>query len=157
IGLIHGQFYEICEAAATSCEDLLLELRSYKRKEKLYTQPFKKEKESSLKWWLTIDAQKEPLSELAIKIFSISPSQAVYSVNGSTINTSQLEYTKQQFDDGFADSFNPISEFSAIQLDEINGDNLLIEEIINLSNPAFIGNNDSFIEEQGKTSMHVSM
>ncbi|CAG8796881.1 1105_t:CDS:1, partial [Racocetra fulgida] len=55
------------------------------------------------------------------------------SVNRSTINASQLEYTKQQFDDEFADSFNLISESSTIQLDEINGDNLLIEEIIDLS------------------------
>ncbi|CAG8533305.1 1226_t:CDS:2, partial [Racocetra persica] len=58
----------------------------------------------------------------------------------------------KQFDKEFANSFNPISESSTIQLDEINGDNLLIEEIIDLSNPAFIGNNNLFIEEQGKTN-----
>ena len=52
-----------------SCEDLLMELRAYKRNEKPYTQTFKKEKESALKWWLSLDAQKDSLVELAIKIF----------------------------------------------------------------------------------------
>ncbi|CAG8844078.1 31308_t:CDS:1, partial [Racocetra persica] len=33
---------------------------------------------------------------------------------------------------------------------EINDDKLLIEEIVDISNPAFIGNNNSFIEDQGK-------
>ncbi|CAG8637790.1 16015_t:CDS:2, partial [Racocetra persica] len=41
-------------------------------------------------------------------------------------------------------------------LDEINDDDLLIEEIIDLSNPAFIGNNDSFIEEQSKVSNNIA-
>ncbi|CAG8830838.1 7981_t:CDS:1, partial [Racocetra persica] len=41
--------------------------------------------------------------------------------------------SSQQFDEGFSDSFDPIFESNNIQLDEINGDNLLIEEIIELS------------------------
>ncbi|CAG8802153.1 3634_t:CDS:1, partial [Racocetra fulgida] len=32
----------------------------------------------------------------------------------------QLEFTKKQFDDEFFDSFNPISEFITVQLNEIN-------------------------------------
>jgi hypothetical protein len=67
------------------CEDLLMELRAYHRKEKPYTQIFRKERESPLKWWLSIDAPKDSLSELAIKIFSIPPSQAVCERNFSTL------------------------------------------------------------------------
>ncbi|CAG8619359.1 11924_t:CDS:1, partial [Racocetra persica] len=78
------------------------------------------------------------------------------SVNGSTVNASQLEFTEQQFDKELSDSFNPISESNHIQLDEINDDDLLIEEIIDLSNLAFIGNNDSFIEEQSKVSNNMA-
>ncbi len=68
-----------------SYEDLLTELRTYRHKEKPYTQIFNKEKESPLKWWLSIDAQKDLLAELAIKIFSIPPSQAVCERNFSTL------------------------------------------------------------------------
>ena len=178
-----------------SCEDLLMELRAYRRKEKPYTQKFNKEKESALKWWLSIDAQKDSLVELAIKIFSIPPSQAVCernfstlkwifgdrrtrlnifrleaiakirafcytniknelsfygkellecdlrdSVNGSTVNASQMEFVEQS--EKSSDSFEPISGSCDVQLDEVNDTNLLIDEIIDLSNPAFIGNNN---------------
>ncbi|CAG8834821.1 32549_t:CDS:1, partial [Gigaspora margarita] len=57
---------------------LLIEFHAYKYREKPYTRIFKKEKESLLKWWLSIDAQKDSLAELAIKIFSIPSSQAIY-------------------------------------------------------------------------------
>ena len=57
-----------------SCEDLLTKLHIYRCKEKPYTQTFNKKKELPLKWWFSIDAQKDSLAELAIKIFSILPS-----------------------------------------------------------------------------------
>ncbi|CAG8776529.1 172_t:CDS:2, partial [Racocetra persica] len=66
------------------------------------------------------------------------------------------KFTEQQFDNELSDSFNPIFEFNHIQLDEINDDDLLIEEIIDLSNLAFIGNNVSFIEEQSKVSNNMA-
>ncbi|CAG8849735.1 223_t:CDS:1, partial [Racocetra persica] len=47
------------------------------------------------------------------------------SVNGSTVNASQLEFTTENF----SDSFSPISESCNMQLEEINDDKLLIEEI----------------------------
>ena len=184
-----------------SYEDLLTELRTYRHKEKPYTQIFNKEKESPLKWWLSIDAQKDSLAELAIKIFSIPPSQAVCernfstlkwmfgdrrtrlnifrleamakirafyytnikeelffygkellecdlrdSVNGLTVNSSQLEYI-EQLDKEFSDSFEPISRPCNLQTDDINDTSLSIEDVIDLTNPAFIGNNDSFINK----------
>ncbi|CAG8529892.1 25912_t:CDS:2 [Gigaspora rosea] len=58
-----------------SCKDLLIEFCAYKYRKKPYTQTFKKETESPLKWWLSINAQKDSLAELAIIIFSIPPSQ----------------------------------------------------------------------------------
>ena len=44
-----------------------------------------------------------------------------------------------------SDSFEPISRSRNLQTDDINDTSLSIEEVIDLSNPAFIGNNDSFI------------
>ncbi|CAG8565190.1 2127_t:CDS:2, partial [Racocetra fulgida] len=58
------------------------------------------------------------------------------SVNGSTINSSQLEFEQPE---EISDSFEPIS--GSCNIDMQSGDmdcaNLLIEEIIDLSNPAF--------------------
>ncbi|CAG8794825.1 18089_t:CDS:2, partial [Gigaspora rosea] len=130
-GLKRGQFNQISETAAAmwqelgydeaSCVDLLMELHAYKRKEKPYTQTFKKERESPLNWWL--------------------------------INSSQLEFEQSE---EFSNSFNPISGScnTNMQLDDMDGTNLLIEEIIDLSNPAFIGNNNSFIENQNIVVNH---
>ncbi|CAG8829562.1 22476_t:CDS:2, partial [Gigaspora margarita] len=112
------------------CEDLLIELYIY-----------------------MIDS----LVELAIKIFSIPPSQAKLleydlrdSVNGSTINASQIKFVKQS--EKSSDSFEPIFGSCDMQLDEANNINLLIDEIINLSNLAFNSNNNLFIESQSIAS-----
>ncbi|CAG8810883.1 12461_t:CDS:1, partial [Racocetra persica] len=69
------------------------------------------------------------------------------SVNRSTVNSSQLEF--EQSDELFS-SFEPISEShnNNMQSDDVNNANLLIEEIIDLTNLAFIGNNNSFIGNQ---------
>ncbi|CAG8706144.1 15682_t:CDS:1, partial [Racocetra fulgida] len=69
------------------------------------------------------------------------------SINGSTINSSQLEF--KQSDELF-NSFEPISGSynNNIQSDDMDNTNLLIEEIIDLTNPAFIGNNNLFIGSQ---------
>ncbi|CAG8776835.1 18315_t:CDS:1, partial [Racocetra persica] len=70
------------------------------------------------------------------------------SVNGSTINASQLETIDQNVNE----VFKHISEPYQLQLDSIDDTNLSIEEAIDVSSPLFIGNNDSFIEEQSRTS-----
>ncbi|CAG8537482.1 14099_t:CDS:2, partial [Gigaspora rosea] len=56
----------------------------------------------------------------------------------------------------FSNSFNPISGScnTNMQLDDIDETNLLIEEIIDLSNPAFVGNNNSFFENQNIVINH---
>ncbi|CAG8659301.1 13712_t:CDS:1, partial [Dentiscutata heterogama] len=61
------------------------------------------------------------------------------------MNSSQLEFTIQKFDEDFSNSFNPISEPHNKWLEEINNNKLSIEEIVDISNPAFIGSNNSFI------------
>ncbi|CAG8607851.1 45494_t:CDS:2 [Gigaspora margarita] len=145
--------YKICETAATIWQEL-----GY-------------DKTLLLKWWLSIDAQKDSLAELDIKIFSISPSQAVSfcytniksklnfygkellkcdlrdSVNVSIVNSSQLEFEQSE---EFSNSFELISGSynNNMQSDDMDEVNLLIEEIIDLPIPAFIGNNSSFIENQ---------
>ncbi|RIB07578.1 hypothetical protein C2G38_2214044 [Gigaspora rosea] len=102
---IIGQFCEICETAASmwqdlgydeaSCEDLLTELRAYKRKEKAILKNSKRKKES-------------PLIR-AILLWD-SPHNK--------------------------------------QLEEINYNKLSIEEIVDLSNPAFVGSNNPFVNNQ---------
>ncbi|CAG8655697.1 11754_t:CDS:2, partial [Racocetra fulgida] len=72
------------------------------------------------------------------------------SVNGSTVSASQMEFVEQS--EKSSDSFEPISSYCNIQLDEVNDTNLLIDEVIDLSNPAFVGNNNSFIKSQSMVS-----
>ncbi|CAG8841379.1 17587_t:CDS:1, partial [Racocetra persica] len=59
----------------------------------------------------------------------------------------QLEFEQPK---EISDSFEPIS--GSCNIDMQSGDmdcaNLLIEEIIDLSNPAFVGNNNLFIDNQ---------
>ncbi|CAG8825547.1 36301_t:CDS:1, partial [Racocetra persica] len=57
-----------------------------------------------------------------------------------------MEFVKQS--EKSSDSFEPITEYCNMQLDEVNETNLLIDEVINLSNPAFVNNNNSFIKSQ---------
>ncbi|CAG8527159.1 17472_t:CDS:2 [Dentiscutata heterogama] len=61
-----------------------------------------------------------------------------------------MEFIEQS--EKFSDSFEPISGSCNIRLDELNDTNLLIDEVIDLSNPAFVGNNNSFIESQSMVS-----
>ncbi|CAG8515444.1 4396_t:CDS:1, partial [Dentiscutata heterogama] len=84
--------------------------------------------------------------ELAFYGKELSECNLKDSINGSTVNASQLEFIRQPNED----SFNPISEPSSMQPKEIGDNSLSIEKIIGISNPAFIGNN-AFIEDQGKT------
>ncbi|CAG8645888.1 13204_t:CDS:1, partial [Racocetra fulgida] len=72
------------------------------------------------------------------------------SVNESTVNTSQMEFVEQS--EKSSDSFEPISGYCNMQLDEVNDTNLLINEVIDLSNLAFVGNNNSFIKSQSMVS-----
>ncbi|CAG8798549.1 14432_t:CDS:1, partial [Racocetra fulgida] len=51
------------------------------------------------------------------------------SVNGSTINASQLEI----IDQNFSEEFEHISESCQLQLDNIDGTNLSIEEAVDVS------------------------
>lgn len=88
LGLKKGTFRRICKIASEywkalnndedSCSDLLDDLRKYKRNQDPFDMEYKKESETSLNWWLTFeDEDKEsPLIKLAIKLFSIMPSQA---------------------------------------------------------------------------------
>ncbi|CAG8773269.1 2162_t:CDS:1, partial [Racocetra fulgida] len=67
-------------------------------------------------------------------------------VNRTTINASQLEFTIKNF----FNSFSSIFESCNMQLEEINDNKILIKEIVDISNPAFIRNNNLFIKNQGK-------
>ncbi|CAG8811929.1 31543_t:CDS:2 [Gigaspora margarita] len=132
---IYSSMWQDLEYDEASCKDLLTELHAYKHKEKPCIQQFKKAKKSSLIWWFSMNAPKELLIELAIKIFSIPPSQA-------------LEFTIQQFDKEASDSFNPIFESHSKQLEEINYNKLSIKEIVDFSNPTFVKSNNLFINNQ---------
>ncbi|RHZ75497.1 hypothetical protein Glove_213g25 [Diversispora epigaea] len=64
-----------------SCLNLLMEMRSWKRKVAPYDLSFNSIQETPMKWWLSINVQEnetDQLQELTLLLFSIVPSQAVY-------------------------------------------------------------------------------
>lgn len=70
-----------------SCEQLLTEMRSWKRKAKPYDLTYNSARETPIKWWLSLntDDDQEQLLQLALRLFSVVPSQAVCERNFSML------------------------------------------------------------------------
>ncbi|CAG8835641.1 42171_t:CDS:1, partial [Gigaspora margarita] len=67
-----------------SCSDLFANLRKYKWNDYLFNMEYKKKSETPLSWCLIFE-EEAPLIKLAIKLFSIMPSQAGYKRNFSIL------------------------------------------------------------------------
>ncbi|CAJ0749912.1 12165_t:CDS:2, partial [Entrophospora sp. SA101] len=89
-GLKNDVLDKIYEAAASlwkalgydehSCIQLLTEMHAWKRQSPPYHLSYNKEKENPTMWWLSINTDKnnDQLQELALHLYAISPSQAVF-------------------------------------------------------------------------------
>ncbi|CAG8830677.1 19320_t:CDS:2, partial [Racocetra persica] len=84
------------------------------------------------------------------QFYEICETAATIQCNGSTINASQIEFVEQS--EKSSNSFEPITGYCNMQLDKVNDTNLLINKVIDFSNPAFVGNNNSFIESKSMVS-----
>ena len=70
-----------------SCTQLLVEMRSWKRKDKPYHLSYNSTRETPIKWWhsVYVDDDQDQLQQLALRLFSIVPSQAVCERNFSML------------------------------------------------------------------------
>jgi len=70
-----------------SCIQLLTEIRTWKRKSAPYHLLYNKERENPIIWWLSInvDENNDELQQFALRLFAISPSQAVCERNFSAL------------------------------------------------------------------------
>ncbi|CAG8781952.1 12937_t:CDS:2, partial [Cetraspora pellucida] len=70
-----------------SCIQLLVEMRSWKRKDEPYHLSYNSTHETPIKWWCSVyvDDDQDQLQQLALHLFSIVPSQAVCERNFSML------------------------------------------------------------------------
>ncbi|CAG8731570.1 608_t:CDS:2, partial [Acaulospora morrowiae] len=69
-----GNYWKALGHDQAECNDLLREFRKYKRREDPYDMEYDPSNEFPLAWWLTFN-DKSNIEELAVKMFSIVPSQ----------------------------------------------------------------------------------
>src|SRR6185369_1243855 len=83
--LTAAQYWQALGHTDTAVAELLTHLRMFKRGDTPWNMDYNKRLETPMAWWLTFDAKMSQLPDLALKLFSIVPSQAGCERNFSTL------------------------------------------------------------------------